>query len=336
MKKTIFLFAITLFSVGLYSFNKLQSDDTSRQVSVPPSNRLQVNAGDDEIFDPTGIVAPNAGLEKLGEGYSFTEGPAVDKEGNVFFTDQPNDKIIKWSANNGALSTFLDNSGGRSNGMYFDAAGDLITCADMKGEIWRIDKNGHHSVVVNQYEGKLLNGPNDLWINPITGGMYITDPRYVRDYWDTADPRRQASQQGGAFLYYLGPRRKKLKRVDENLVVPNGIVGSPDGKKLYLGNIDPKVTYVYDIKKDGSLTNRQIFCTMQTDGMTTDEQGNVYLTNHLGVTGFNKNGERIFNVPTGEGWTANVVFGGVNGKTLFITAMGRVYGLKMNVKGAVK
>ena len=100
--------------------------------------------------------------------------------------------------------------------------------------------------------------------------------------------------------------------------------------------MQPAVTYVYDINKDGSVSNRQIFCSMQTDGMTIDDQGNVYLTNQLGVTGFNKNGERIFNVPTGENWTANVVFGGENRDMLFITAMGRIYGLKMKVRGAVK
>ena len=316
MKKTIFIVAAVLLSCLFYSFNQLKVDN--------------------EIFDPTGIVAPNAKLEKLGEGYSFTEGPAVDKQGNVFFTDQPNDKIIQWSAKTGALTTFSANSGGRSNGMYFDAAGNLITCADMEGAIWRFDKKGNHTVIAKNYDGKTLNGPNDLWINPKNGGMYITDPRYARDYWAAADPRKLATQQGGNFLYYLSPKSNSLQRVDENLIVPNGIVGSPDGKKLYVGNMQPAVTYVYDINKDGSVSNRQIFCSMQTDGMTIDDQGNVYLTNQLGVTGFNKNGERIFNVPTGENWTANVVFGGENRDLLFITAMGRVYGLKMKVRGAVK
>ena len=106
MKKTIFIVATVLFSCLFYSFNQLKVDN--------------------EIYDPTGIVAPNAKLEKLGEGYSFTEGPAVDKQGNVFFTDQPNDKIIQWSAKTGALTTFSANSGGRANGMYFDS--DKLKC----------------------------------------------------------------------------------------------------------------------------------------------------------------------------------------------------------------
>ncbi len=316
MKKFTFILASVLFAFLFYAFNQPKIDN--------------------EIFDPTGIVAPNAKLEILGEGYSFTEGPAVDKKGNVFFTDQPNDKIIQWSAKTKAFTTFSANSGGRANGMYFDAAGNLITCADMDGEIWRMDKKGNHKVIAKNYEGKILNGPNDLWINPKNGGIYITDPRYKRDYWAAADPRHLGMQQSGAYLYYLGPNSKTLKRLDENLIEPNGIVGSPDGKKLYVGNIKPDITYVYDIMQDGSLSNRQVFCKMKTDGMTIDEQGNIYLTNSLGVTAFNQKGERIFNVPTGESWTANVVFGGENRDLLFITAMGRVFGLKMKVKGVVK
>ena len=124
------------------------------------------------IFDPTCLVASRAQLKKLGEGFGFTEGPAVDKFGNVFFTDQPNNKIHKWATNNGAITTFLSNSG-RSNGMYFDKKGFLITCADMHGEIWSIDKGGNHTVLVNNYNGKLLNGPNDLWINPANGGCML-------------------------------------------------------------------------------------------------------------------------------------------------------------------
>jgi gluconolactonase len=290
-------------------------------------------------FDPAGLADPCAGLQKLGEGFSFTEGPAVDKHGNVFFTDQPNDKIYKWNAATGAISEFLSGTG-RSNGTYFDKKGYLITCADMHGEIWSIDKNGHHTVLVDNYKGKLLNGPNDLWINPVNGGIYVTDPMFPRDYWDDNDPRKGPwpgnTQQGGGYVYYLSPDRKKFTRVvTEDLGYPNGIVGTPDGKKLYVG-IWPEQTYVFDINRDGTLCNKKLFSTMGGDGMTIDERGNVYITNEQGVTAFNRHGQKVFNVATGEGWTANVVFGGQNRKTLFITALGSVYGLKMKVKGVVK
>lgn len=323
MRSATILFTGVFSLLGICSC-KPSADTSSEKMSLPAVQ-------DSGIFDVQGIVAENAQLIKLGEGYSFTEGPAVDADGNVFFTDQPNNKIIKWDARTKTMSTFLENTG-RSNGMYFDAAGNLITCADMKGELWSIDKSGNHTVLIDNYQGKLLNGPNDVWVAP-NGSMYITDPLYKREYWSEGDPRKEETQQGGHHVYYLSPDRKTFLRVEENLVKPNGVIGTPDGKKLYVADIDDNKTYVYDIASDGNLHNRQLFCTMKSDGMTIDTEGNIYLTNELGVTAFDKNGERIFNISTGEGWTANVTFGGEDRRTLFITAMGNVYGLSMKVGG---
>lgn len=333
MKKGLFLFVgVVVCSFGYYSC-------TTNVVGGSDADDPKVSAKGLKAELSAGLVAPNAEIQKLGEGFSFTEGPAVDKHGNVFFTDQPNDKIYKWSANTGVITEFLSNTG-RSNGMYFDKDGLLITCADMHGEIWSIDKNGNHTVLVDNYNGNLLNGPNDLWINPVNGGIYVTDPLFPRDYWDDADPRKGPwpgnTQQGGGYVYYLSPDRSTFTRVEnEDMGWPNGIVGSADGKKLYVGKW-PAEIYEYDINSDGSLSNKKLFSAMGGDGMTTDEQGNIYITNELGVTAFDKTGNQILNVPTGEGWTANVVFGDQNSKTLFVTALGSVYGLKMKVKGVVK
>lgn len=279
-----------------------------------------------QVKDKTSIIAKDATLEKLGDGYSFTEGPAADKEGNVYFTDQPNDKIIRWSASTGELEVFLDNAG-RSNGTYFDKQGNFYTCADMDNQLWMFDKEGNRTVLIDKYDNKLLNGPNDLWIDA-KGGIYFTDPLYKRNYW-TRNPERQ---QDGEHVYYLYPDRKTLIRVDEKLVKPNGIIGTPDGKKLYVADIGANKTYVYDIQKDGKLANRKLFAELGSDGMTIDNKGNIYLTGK-GVTVFNKKGEQIAHIPVNENWTANVCFGGKNNDILFITAMGSVYGLKMNVKG---
>ncbi|WP_210466523.1 SMP-30/gluconolactonase/LRE family protein [Rufibacter roseolus] len=279
-----------------------------------------------QITDKNGIVAKGAKVEKLGDGYSFTEGPAADQEGNVYFTDQPNNKIYKWSASTGKISLFKDQAG-RANGMYFDRKGNLIAAADMDNQLWSFDQAGKHTVLVKDYKGKLLNGPNDLWVAP-SGAMYITDPLYKRDYW-TRNPERQ---QEGEHLYYLSPDRTKFYPVDETLVKPNGIVGTPDGKKLYVADIEANKTYVYTINKDGSLSGKKLFADMGSDGMTIDSQGNLYLTGK-GVTVFDKEGRQIAQIPIQENWTANVVFGGKDRSTLFITAMGSVYGLKMKVKG---
>lgn len=271
------------------------------------------------------IIASGAKVEKLADGFSFTEGPAVDKEGNLFFTDQPNNKILKWSVD-GKLTTFLSNSG-RANGLYFDHKGNLLSCSDMDNELWSIDMQGNPTVIVADFQDKKLNGPNDLWVHP-NGGIYFTDPLYKRPYWT----RNPEMQQDGEHLYYLSPDRTKLIRVDENLVKPNGIIGTPDGKKLYVADIGDKKTYVYEINKDGTLSNRKLFTEMGSDGMTIDNKGNIYLTGR-GVTVFNPKGEQIEHIPVEANWTANVCFGGKDMKTLFITASQYLYGLRMKVNG---
>jgi gluconolactonase len=271
------------------------------------------------------VIATGAKLEKLAGGFEFTEGPAVDAEGNIFFTDQPNNRIHKWSVD-GKLSIFHENPG-RANGLYFDKGGNLLACADLNNELWLIDREGNVTVLVKDYKGKKLNGPNDLWIDP-KGGIYFTDPFYRRPYWN-----RGPIEQDGQHVYYLTPDRKELIRVTTDLVQPNGIIGTPDGKLLYVADIGAKKTYVYGINADGSLSNKKLFCSMGSDGMTIDNQGNIYLTGK-GVTVFNPDGEKIEQIDVPAGWTANVTFGGKDRKMLFITAQDSIYGLQMRVKGA--
>ena len=271
------------------------------------------------------IIATGAKVEKLSGGFSFTEGPIADKKGNVYFTDQPNDKIFIWTVE-GKLVDF--GSFGRANGMFFDRNGRLLSCSDMDNEIWSIGMDGSHTVLVSDFEGKKLNGPNDLWVHPKNGGVYFTDPLYRRNYW-TRDP---AMQQEGQYVFWLKPDRKTIVKVDTEMKQPNGIIGTPDGKKLYIADIGDSKTYVYDIMPDGSLTNKKLFCTMGSDGMTIDNKGNIYLSGR-GVTVFNPKGEQIEQIPVEARWTANVCFGGKDMKTLFITASENLYALKMKVKG---
>ena len=270
------------------------------------------------------IIAPGAGLVKLADGFDFTEGPATDKDGNVYFTDQPNNRIHVWSVE-GKLSTFHE-SPGRANGLYFDRQGNLLACADLDNELWSIDARGNHTVLVKDYQGKKLNGPNDLWERP-DGGVYFTDPFYKRPYWN-----RGPMEQDGQHVYYLTPDRKQVVRVVDDLVQPNGIIGTPDGKLLYVADIGGRKTYVYRINADGNLSDRKLFCEMGSDGMTIDNEGNVYLTGR-GVTVFNSQGRKIEQIDVDPGWTANVTFGGKDHDTLFITATKSLYALKMRVKG---
>jgi len=282
------------------------------------------------VFTTTGqenksIIAPGAKVEKLADGFRFTEGPAVDKQGNVYFTDQPNDCIMKWSTN-GKLSVFLEKTG-RANGMYFDKKGNLLSCSDQENEIWSFNKKGEAIVLVTNYNGKKLNGPNDLWVRP-DGGIYFTDPLYVRDYW-TREPKMQ---QEGEYVYFLSPDRKTIVPVDMDIEKPNGVIGTPDGKLLYVADIKAGKTYVYEIQPDGSLKGKKLFAEMGSDGMTIDSEGNIYVTGN-GITVFNRKGEKIEHIAVEARWTANVCFGGKDMKTLFITASQNFYSLRMNVKG---
>jgi len=278
-----------------------------------------------EAAKSASVVARGEKAVLLAGGFKFTEGPAADAEGNVFFTDQPNDRICKWSVD-GKLTDFMKPCG-RSNGMFFDKEGNLWACADMNNELWKIDPQGKATVVVKDYNGKKLNGPNDLWIAP-NGAIYFTDPLYKRDYW-TRDP---AMQQDGQHVYYLSADRKTLTRVITDLVQPNGIIGTPDGTLLYVADIGARKTYRYTINADGTLSNKMLFCSMGSDGMTIDNEGNVYLTGK-GVTVFNPEGKQIDHIDIDKGWTANVTFGGKDRRLLFITASDSVYGVKMRVKG---
>lgn len=277
-------------------------------------------------MDDASIVKNEAKLIKIGSGFIFTEGPAVDKMGNVFFTDQPNNTIVKWSANSGQLNIFSDDSG-RANGLYFDQNGNLLACADMDNQIWSFSPDGKHKVLLDLYDGKKLNGPNDLWVHP-NGGIFFTDPLYKRNYW-TRNPDRQ---QDGEHVYFMSQDGKKVERVETTLVKPNGIVGSANGKLLYVADIGGKKTYSYRINKNNQLIDKKLFAEMGSDGMTLDQKGNVYLTGD-GVTVFNKKGVKIAHIPVTARWTANVCFGGSDKSTLFITAMDGLYTLDMNVKG---
>lgn len=274
---------------------------------------------------PDHLIAPDAKLTKLADGFAFTEGPASDSEGNVFFTDQPNNKIYKWSTD-GELSVFTDQSG-RANGMYFDMEGYLIACSDMDNELWRFDEKANHTVLLTSEKGNLFNGPNDVWVRP-DGGMYLTDPLYKRNYWNR-DPEMQRE---GEYVYYFDPASQKLITVDDGLVKPNGIVGHPGKNLLYVADIGDNKTYIYKIRKNGKLGKRKLFAEMGSDGMTIDTEGNIYLTGK-GVTVFDAKGKKIGNIPVPEGWTSNVCFSGTDFKTLFITASESIYSIKMQVPG---
>ena len=275
---------------------------------------------------PPSLAAGNATPQLVSSQFSFTEGPAVDKKGNVYFTDQPNNKIWKYGTD-GKLAVFLDKAG-RSNGMYFDRKGNLITAADEKNQLWSITPKGKITVLLNDYNGKQFNGPNDLWITK-NGNIYFTDPYYQRNYWErkSADPGL-----GGERVYFMSKGKGQPVIVDDSIKKPNGIVGTPDGKTLYVSDIGSRKIYKYSINSDGSLSNRQLFAEDLADGMTLDEKGNLYLAGN-GVTIYSPAGVKLENIKVPSRWTANLCFGGKKNDVLFITASESVYILPMTVRG---
>ena len=285
-----------------------------------------------EAADAVGLASPvaaGATPRVVARQFSFTEGPAPDKAGNVFFTDQPNDRIWRYDFGTRQLSLFLEPAG-RSNGLYFDGRGNLLACADGQNELWSIAPDKQVTVLLRDAGGRTLNGPNDLWVNPTTQGIYFTDPYYQRPYWTRQGPD---SLLGGRHVYYLAPGQTQAVAVAQGLKQPNGLIGTPDGKQLYVADIEGNQTYRYDIGDGGRLSNRQPFVPQGSDGMTLDREGNVYLTGE-GVTVYNPAGQRLVRIPVPEKWTANVCFGGPDRKTLFITASEGVYLLDMRVAGA--
>ena len=267
------------------------------------------------------IVASGAKVKKLAGDFQFTEGPAADAQGDIYFTDIPANRILKWSISDSQLSTFREDSGG-ANGLYFDKDGNLLVCEGDGQRLVSITPDGTVEVLAGEYEGQPFNSLNDLWIDP-NGGVYFTDPHYGD---------LTTLPQGGEHVYYLTPDRSQIVRVVDDMVRPNGLIGTPDGQTLYITDEGGDKTYVYTINVDGTLSDKKLFCSEGSDGMTIDNQGNVYLTPRM-VSVYTRSGEKIREIQFPE-QAANVTFGGKNNRTLFVTARTSLYSLEMQVAGA--
>jgi len=281
---------------------------------------VQGGKGGIAAIDDGSVVAAGAKIEKLAGGFRFTEGPAADKLGNVYFTDIPNERIHLWSVK-GELSTYREKTG-RANGLIFDRKGNLLVCEGGNRRVVAISPKGKVTVLAERYKGKRFNSPNDLWID-LQGGIYFSDPRYGK---------REGMELEKECVYYIRPGSKGIVRVIDDMVRPNGLVGTANGKQLYVTDAGGKKTYVYSIGDDGRLTDKKLFVEQGSDGMTLDEKGNVYLTGE-GVVVYDSKGELIERIEVPER-PSNVCFGGKDEHTLFITARSGFYAIRMRVKGA--
>jgi len=263
------------------------------------------------------LVTAGASPQMVMDGFEFTEGPAADLEGNVYFTDIPNNKIYRWDTGSNEVTLYRSDLV-EPNGMIFDSEGRLVICEMGKRRLVREEPDGQLTVLADSYEGQPLHMPNDLWIDA-AGGIYFSD--------------FSGPQAGGEGLqvYYVSTDGN-VSRVTRDLVAPNGLIGTPDGKRLYVTDPGAGKTWFYDIVAPGELGPQQLFVAQPTDGMALDEHGNVYLSGEV-VTVYSPAGQALEKVEI-PGGSTNLTFGGRNGNTLFVAARGAVYSLQMTVTGA--
>jgi len=300
----------------------------------------------DPRFDK--LVPLNAKIEKIAGGHKWVEGPVWNrKEQYLLFSDVPNNSIYKWQEGRGE-SLFLKPSGytGKapfgglepgSNGLAFDPAGRLVLAEHGDRRIARLEKNGRKTTLVDRYEGKRINSPNDL-VFKSNGDLYFTDPPFgLPKSFD--DPHKELEFQG----VYKFSKDGKLTLLTKEIKAPNGIAFSPDEKKLYVSNADTSnaVWMVYDVNPDGTIaTGKTLFnATAWTknkpgvpDGMKIDKDGNLFAAGPGGIYVIAPDGAHLGSIETGVP-TGNLAWG-EDGSTLFITSNRTVYRLKLPTKGA--
>jgi dipeptidyl aminopeptidase/acylaminoacyl peptidase len=301
---------------------------------------LLIELGASGLAADTDIIPPGAKVEKVAGGCKFTEGPAADAEGYLFFTDSPHNKIMVLRPS-GKLEVWIDDSRD-ANGMRFDARGRLVACCGEDGAraVVRWEAGGQRTVLADRYNGKRLTAPNDLCIDR-AGRIWFTDPCYGR---------KPADGQEKFAVYRIDavagePVANKVTRVIDDVDTPNGIAISPDNKTLYIADNaarknGPHTLLAYDILPDGSCRRRAVLHDFQErrgiDGMVLDTRGNIYATaesgERTGVYVFSPDGKQLGFIRTPETAT-NCTFGDRDLKTLYITAGTSVYKIRLNTVG---
>jgi gluconolactonase len=269
-----------------------------------------------------GLTTPGAVIKKVQSGFTFTEGPASDADGNIYFVDIPAEKIYKWTWKDEKINLYRDKSA-KANGMMFDAKGRLVICEMGNSRVVRDDLKGNITVLADSWNGKKLHMPNDLWIDS-KGGIYFSD--FI------GGPGGEQTTEG-LQVYYISPDGKTVTQATKDLVAPNGLIGTPDGKILYITDPGAKKTYSYKINPDGTLADKKLFCDQFTDGFKLDEKGNLYFSSDNGVTIYSPSGQKIDEIKL-PARCANLTFGGKDRKTLFMTDGDTVYTIEMAVRGA--
>lgn len=323
------------------------SCSADRPATETRSAETAPSAGSVVRVDPAldALIPADAKIEKLADGFIFTEGPIYMPDGSLLFSDVPANVIYKWTPD-GKVSEFLRPSGYDkddapqgafigSNGLTLDKDGRLIICQHGNGQVVRIEKDGSKTVLAAKYQGKRLNSPNDL-VYKSDGSLYFTDPPYGFVKQDD-DPKKELKFNG---IYRLRPDGKLDLLVDD-MTRPNGLAFSPDEKFLYVANSDPakKIWMRYEVKGDGTLGKGEVYFDVTSqqaeglpDGLKVDKLGNIWATGPGGVWIFSPEGKHLGTVAPTE-VPANCHWGGEDGKTLYMTARKGLYRITTNVEG---
>jgi gluconolactonase len=285
----------------------------------------------------TSIIPAGAELARVYQGSAFAEGPAADADGNVYFSDCPNNRILLYRPATGKTEIWQEPSG-RANGMNFDAQGRLVVCCDGKDggarAVRRYEADGSITTLASHYNGKLLNAPNDLCFDN-TGRIYFTDPRYGY----------QHDLEQECMAVYRIEHDGSLTRVIDDAEMPNGILMTPDNQTIYLVDHNPalggaRTLLAYDLNDAGDWQRRGVIHDFGDgyggDGMVLDIEGNIYLTasegEKAGVYVFAPDGQSLAFIPTGE-IPGNCTFGGPDLRTLYIAASSSLYRIRLAIPG---
>ncbi|MSU22088.1 MAG: SMP-30/gluconolactonase/LRE family protein [Pedosphaera sp.] len=271
--------------------------------------------------------AASSNIKKLAGNLGFLEGPVWNSAGGGFvvFSDIPGDELKKWSEKEG-LASFRKPSN-NANGNCLDLQGRLITCEHGARRVSITEKDGSIHTLMDQFEGKKLNSPNDVVVKS-DGTVWFTDP----DYGLGGKPK----EQEGNYVFRVDPKAKSIKVVVKDFDKPNGLCFSPDEKKLYIADSGkPRHIRVFDVQRDGLITNGRVFCAIDKggpDGIRCDKDGRIFSSAGDGVQMFAPDGHLIGKILVPES-PANLCFGGPENKTLYITARKSLYSVSLSARG---
>ena len=343
MKQKHVVIGVLLISLAMGCKTSERAAKSENPVTYPAMGKLEKL---DPQFDT--LIAPDAKLEKLAEGYDWSEGPVWVRDGAyLLFSDVPMNTVFKWKEGEGA-KPFLKPSGYTgstprggepgSNGLTVDSQGRLVLCQHGDRRVSRLEKDRQFRVIAEFYQLRRFNSPNDLAFKS-NGDLYFTDPPYGLEKLN-ADPKKEITFNG---VYRVKPDGE-ITLLTQNLTFPNGIAFSPDEKILYVAISDPKrpVIVAYDVKADGTIDNERVFFDALPlmpgrkglpDGLKVDQRGNLFATGPGGVLVIAPDGRHLGTINTGEA-TANCGWGD-DGSVLYITADMFLCRIQTKTKGRI-